>query len=291
MRKPCILSIVGILGLSLLLTGIFPGLAFTKGPGWIQDHIMDVQDMEMYDPFFVLFGQREEGVIVDYTYEEVVKLVGHSCGATASGWEITKKALEVLYPDGEIPVRGNIKVYAPGAEDEWNIGVIGEVITYLTGAAPATGFSGAEFGNGLGPYPGDPVYKRRNKMVYTDDCVGTWPPNKMVWTFERLDTNAKACIRFKYVDTPYGEMGIQEPVTPAKKMLGARIASGDTTLTEGQIDGYISWWNQRNEYVFMNTELLVVDVTDECSDPPCECPSWPPAQVRPSPSCPTPPPE
>ena len=78
---------------------------------------MDVPDMEMFEPYFVLFGQREEGRVVDYTYEEVVKLAGHSCGATSSAWEMTRQALEILYPD-ETPVRGNIMVYAPGAEDE-----------------------------------------------------------------------------------------------------------------------------------------------------------------------------
>ena len=59
---------------------------------------------------------------------------------------MTRKALEALYPDGEIPMRGQISVEAPGAEDEWFVGVFGDVITFVTGASPHTGFIGAEFG-------------------------------------------------------------------------------------------------------------------------------------------------
>jgi hypothetical protein len=274
--KACVVSFVGILSFSLLLTGFFAGPAFCGPPenkgGWIQDHIMDVQDIEMYEPFSDLFGQRELGRPVDYTYEETVKLVGHSCGATASAWEITKKALEVLYPDGEIPVRGNIKVYAPGAEDEWNIGVIGDVITYITGAAPATGFSGAWFGNGAGPYPGDPVYKRRNKMLYTDDCVGTFPPNGMIWTFERIDTDppAKVCLRFKFVDfPPLGDIGIQPPTDANWKLLGAKVASGDATPEEEEL--HTTWWNDRIVDVFNRSDELVVVLPG--------CPPWPPPEA------------
>ena len=261
--------LVGILSLCLAVTGLYGGTALCgddeeKG-GWIQEHIMAVPDMEMYEPYFVLFGQREADRIVDYTYEEVVKLAGHSCGATSSAWEMTRKALEILYPD-ETPVRGNINVYAPGAEDEWNIGVIGEVITYITGAAPHTGFSGAEFANGWPPPPntvitGDPVYKRRNKMVYTtepnDPPVPNAPnsPNAMIWRFERLDTGAEVCLSFNYG----GPMGIQPQAVPMGywQTLGARIAGGHPVSAE-EIESYITWWNDRTEYVFENADSLVV---------------------------------
>jgi hypothetical protein len=216
---------------------------------------MDVKDIEMYDPFFDLFGQRELGRPVDYSYEEALKLVGHSCGATAGGYLITKRALEALYPDEEIPVRGNIRVYAPGAEDEWNVGVIGEVITFLTGAAPKTGFSGAEFGNGLGPYPGDPVYKRRNKMVYAEEPTGQTPPNQpfVDWVFERIDTGTGVCVRFMVG----GPNGIKPPATPDQRLMGAKVASGLATPEEEA--AYIQWWNQRIEYLFANEEALVFE--------------------------------
>jgi hypothetical protein len=91
-------------------------------------------------------------------------------GATAGAFVIARKALDELYPGDEIPVRGQIKVYVPGAEDQWNLGVFGEVITYITGAAPKTGFNGSEFGQV------NDLYVRQNKMIYTDLPIPTPPP-------------------------------------------------------------------------------------------------------------------
>ena len=76
----------------------------------------------MIEPYYTIFGQSQ--VAVPYYYEEAVKLAGHSCGATAGAWIITKKALEALYPEGETPVRGQIAVEAPGAENEFPVGVL-----------------------------------------------------------------------------------------------------------------------------------------------------------------------
>jgi len=274
-EKHSVLFIVGILSLSLMFTALYDGTSFAgknnKNAHWTQKHIRKVPPIMMYEPFFSeMFAQTDRDV--PYNYEEAVKLAGHSCGATSSAWEMTRKALEILYPD-DTPVRGNIMVYAPGAENEWNIGVIGEVITYLTGAAPHTGFSGAEFGNPFPPPPapeptflGDQVYKRRNKMVYytAETSPKAWPPNKMIWKFERIDPAEEVCLRFKYVDfPPLEDIGIQPPGGPQWALLGARIANGDETLTSGEIESYITWWNVRTEDVFENSDDLVV-VLPEC---------------------------
>lgn len=247
------LYLLGILSLSFVIASLC-GNALAKDNNknahWTKKHIRKVPPIMMYEPFFSeMFDQTDKDV--PYKYEEVVKLAGHSCGATSSAWEMTRIALEILYPD-QTPVRGDISVYAPGAENEWNIGVIGEVITYITGAAPHTGFSGAEFGNGIGPFPGDQVYVRRNKMVYTEEPVGTWPPNGMIWRFVRLDTEDEVCVRFNFV----GPTGVQPPASPEWKMLGAKVASRMATPEEQE--EYITWWNDRVEYVFNNVDSLVV---------------------------------
>ena len=131
---------------------------------WDQDYITQVPPIMMIDPYFQIFGQSQ--VAVPYYYEDAVKLAGHSCGATTGAWTITRKALEALYPNGEIPVRGQIAVEAPGAEDEWFVGVFGEIITFVTGAAPKTGFIGAEFGET------NDLFVRQNKMVYPEEPTG-----------------------------------------------------------------------------------------------------------------------
>ena len=278
--------LVGILTLCLAVPGLYVGTSFAKNDGkgfagknnknahWTQKHIRKVPPIMMYEPYFSeMFDQTDRDV--PYNYEEAVKLAGHSCGATSSAWEMTRIALEILYPD-ETPVRGNIMVYAPGAEDEWNIGVIGEVITYITGAAAHTGFSGAEFAEGFThpmipeiSYPGDPIYNRRNKMVYNEGPVGTMPPNRMIWKFERIDTDEAVCLRVKFVDFPrLLDVGIKPNGSLHYKLLGAKLASPEDEtdpITEEEIEDYVWWWNARTEDVFENTDSLVV-VLDDCDD-------------------------
>lgn len=202
---------------------------------WTQEHITNVPPILMRDPFLELLGQTEEPI--PYTYEEVVKLSGHSCGATAGAWTITKKALEALYP-AETPVRGQILIHAPGAEDEWHVGVFGEVMTYITGAAPKTGFSGAEFGKG------DTLYIRRNKMTYAEEPSNT-PPPQMEWIFERADTGKKVSVK-------YNVMAVQPAATEEWTAMGVKMASGKATAEEAA--EYVKYWNERAAFVFLNTD-------------------------------------
>lgn len=205
---------------------------------WTQDYITQVPPIWMIDPYFQIFGQSQ--VAVPYTYENAVKLAGHSCGATAGAWTIARKALEVLYPDGEIPVRGQIAVEAPGAEDEWFVGVFGEVITFITGASPHTGFIGAEFGQT------NDLFVRQNKMVYRDEPSGTQPP-QMEWIFTRLDTGAKVGINFN--------LAVITPVaTPERQEMGRKMAAG--TATPEEAADYYEYWNDRAKFVFENADTL-----------------------------------
>ncbi len=209
-----------------------------EAPLWTQEYITQVPPIMMMDPYFQIFGQSQ--VAVPYTYENAVKLAGHSCGATAGAWTISRKALEVLYPNGEIPVRGQIKVEAPGAEDEWYVGVFGEIITFVTGAAPKTGFIGAEFGQT------NDLFVRQNKMIYTDEPTGTQPP-KMEWIFTRLDNGAKVSVNFNLaVITPLA--------TPERQEMGKKMAAG--TATEEEAAEYYEYWNARAKFVFENADTL-----------------------------------
>lgn len=205
---------------------------------WTQDYITQIPPIMMIDPYFQIFGQSQAAV--PYTYETAVKLAGHSCGATAGAWTITRKALEALYPNGEIPVRGQIAVEAPGAEDEWFVGVFGEVITYITGAAPKTGFIGAEFGQT------NNLFVRQNKMVYRDEPSGT-PPPQMEWIFTRLDNGAKVGVNFN--------LAVITPVaTPERQEMGKKMAAG--TATPEEAAEYYKYWNARAKFVFENADTL-----------------------------------
>jgi hypothetical protein len=205
---------------------------------WEQEYITEVPPIMMIDPYFQIFGQSQEPV--PYYYEEAVKLAGHSCGAVTGAWTIARKALEALYPEGEVPVRGQIAVEAPGAEDEWYVGVFGDVITYITGAAPKTGFIGAEFGQT------DKVFVRQNKMVYAEEPTGQLPPMRE-WIFTRLDTGKKVGVKFNLV--------VILPIpTPARTAMGKKMAAGEATAEEAA--DYIQYWNDRAKFVLDNADSL-----------------------------------
>jgi hypothetical protein len=204
---------------------------------WTQDYITQIDPIMMMEPYFAIFGQTDGAV--PYYYEEAVKLAGHSCGATAGAWTITRKALEALYPDGEIPVRGQIAVDAPGAEDEWFVGVFGEIITYITGAAPRTGFNGSDFAV-------NDLYVRQNKMVYDEAPTGEQPPMRE-WVFTRLDTGTSVGVKFNLaVITPIA--------TPERVAMGQKLAQGQATAEEAA--DYIEYWNARALFVFENADTL-----------------------------------
>lgn len=205
---------------------------------WDQAYISEVPPIMMMEPYFEIFGQSQEPV--PYYYEEAVKLAGHSCGATTGAWTITRKALEALYPDGEIPVRGQIAVEAPGAEDEWFVGVFGEIITFITGAAPKTGFIGAEFGQT------DELFVRQNKMVYAEEPTGEQPPMRE-WIFIRLDTGKRVGVKFNLaVITPLA--------TPERQEMGIKMAAGEATASEAA--EYYEYWNDRARFVLENADTL-----------------------------------
>jgi hypothetical protein len=201
---------------------------------WMVDYIDTVPAILLKEPFLELLGQTDQPI--PYTFKDVVKASGHACAAVAGAWIITRKALETLYPS-TLPVRGQITVMMPGADDEWFVGVFGQVISYITGAAPKTGFPGAEFG---------PAFKRRNLMVYSNEHKGT-PPTKMLWIFERTDTKSKVAVR-------YDLSMIKPPAAPERNELGEKVAQGLASAEE--VENWQACWNARVKFVLANADTL-----------------------------------
>ena len=206
-----------------------------NGEKWNYAYIEQVSPIMMRDPLIEMLGQTDEPM--PYYYEEAAKLSGHSCMVVAAAWTMTRLSLEQLYPNGEVPVRGQIAIQAPGAEDEWNIGVFGEVMAYITGASPKTGFSGSIFAKG------NPLTVRRNKMIYTEEPVGTAPP-KMEWIFTRTDTGQSVAVSWNIalVQPPINEKVLTEP--------GGKLASG--TASQEEAAKFIKEWNDAALYLLEN---------------------------------------
>ncbi|MGN2246621.1 FmdE family protein [Frateuria sp. GZRR35] len=92
------------------------------------------------DPLAALLGASDDGLLV-YGYADAVRLAGHSCPTVAGAWLMARAALRALYPDAPAE-RGGVSVQMGAPEQEGTTGVVGQVLTLVTGAAAANGFHG-----------------------------------------------------------------------------------------------------------------------------------------------------
>ena len=80
------------------------------------------------DPMAVVVGSMPEGSnMITINLTDVAIYSGHICPSMASGYMLTKKAMDALYPNS-IPQRGQIRVSAMAASD------LMDVASYITGA-------------------------------------------------------------------------------------------------------------------------------------------------------------
>lgn len=96
--------------------------------------------IRLRDPLADFLGASADGVL-EYTYADVVKLAGHSCPTVASAYLMVRAALYALFP-GTLPERGAVRVAMPQPAHEGVSGVMGNVISFVTGAAGEGGFHG-----------------------------------------------------------------------------------------------------------------------------------------------------
>ncbi len=99
-----------------------------------------VETISLFDPLSQVLGTFSDGKVT-FHYREIVKLAGHSCPTVGGAYLMTLRALEALYPD-TLPVRGEIEVYFKERETDGVAGVIGNVISDITGATEVSGFKG-----------------------------------------------------------------------------------------------------------------------------------------------------
>ena len=153
--------------------------------GWLKE----VKPIRFKEPLAQTLGAfREEGALLDYGLIDVIKMAGHICPTVAGAYLACQAALEKLYP-GEAPVRGEIGVTVYGEPDEGAYGVMGQVFSFLTGAAPETGFKG------LGH-----MFKRKNLLKYSSDRTGG---GAMCFKFQRLDTGRDVFVKLYNGKIPF----------------------------------------------------------------------------------------
>jgi hypothetical protein len=104
------------------------------------DFFDHVPEITLIDPLSGFLGSIEGGEVT-FTYHDIVKAAGHSCPTVSGAYLMAWHALRALY-GSEKPVRGNVRVAFNENEEEGVAGVIGNVISLITGATVFNGFKG-----------------------------------------------------------------------------------------------------------------------------------------------------
>ncbi len=156
-----------------------------------RDFLEEVSPIKFKEPLAETLGAfKEEGATLEYTFVDVIKMAGHACPTVAGAYLSCQKALEKLYHD-EIPVRGEISITVYGEPDEGVYGVMGQVFSFLTGAAPATGF------RGLGH-----KFRRKDLLKFSPDKID---PQAMCFEFRRSDNGKAVLVKFFPQQIPFSE--------------------------------------------------------------------------------------
>jgi len=100
----------------------------------------DIEKIIVFDDLSKFLGVNDNG-LVELSYLDIVKTAGHSCATVAGAYLSALKGLKVLYGD-QLPQRGQIKVELQKAPTEDNAGVVGCVLSNITGATTDFGFGG-----------------------------------------------------------------------------------------------------------------------------------------------------
>ncbi|MBA1433105.1 MAG: hypothetical protein FAF04_05840 [Epsilonproteobacteria bacterium] len=185
-----------------------------------------VASIQLQDPIADILGAFEHGAY-EISYLEVVKAAGHSCPTVAGAYLMVDAALKALYPN-ERAVRGNIKVEFAESLEEGVAGVIGNVISHITGATDKSGFKGLG-----GKFA-------RHSLMHFDAEISSSA------RFTRINTQ-------KSVDLFYDPSSV--PADPAMMPLMQKTMQGAASKEEMQQFGRL--WQERVQRIFENPEKVI----------------------------------
>ncbi|MFT5661513.1 MAG: hypothetical protein ACI9TV_002159 [Sulfurimonas sp.] len=185
-----------------------------------------IESIKVKDPLSNALGAFENGQY-EFNYIDVVKSAGHSCPTVAGAYIIALEALKSLYKD-ELAVRGNIKVEFAESMESGVAGVIGNVISQITGATDKSGFKGLQ-----GKFA-------RHSLMHFDANVDASA------RFTRLDNS-------KSVDVFYNPSSVLP--NPDMQVLMQKMAKGEASNNEVKEFGIL--WQDRVKRIFENIEMVV----------------------------------
>jgi len=136
-----------------------------------------IEPVVLQDELARFLGVNDDGII-EISYLDIVKTAGHSCGTVAGAYLSALMGLKALFGE-EIPKRGEIKVELKRAVTQENAGVVGCVLSNITGATTDYGFGGIPGGK----------FNRRGLLFYEADIDTDI-------RFTRLDTGASVGVNY-----------------------------------------------------------------------------------------------
>ncbi len=185
-----------------------------------------IETIKVKDPLSQLLGAFDTGEY-EFSYLDVVKAAGHSCPTVAGAYIMTLKALEVLYRD-EVAVRGNIRVEFKESLEEGVAGVIGNVISQITGATDKSGFKGLK---------GE--FARHSLM--------------------KFDANISSSARFTRVDSGKSVDVVYNPelIKPNPKMAQLMQKLSSESANTEEVKEFGRLWQDRVQRIFENRDSVV----------------------------------
>ncbi len=194
-----------------------------------KEFLKEVKAIEFREPLAETLGAFEDGVVLDYTFIDVIKMSGHACPTVAGAYLCCQKALEKLYPD-EIPVRGEIQVTVFGEPDEGVYGVMSQVFSFLTGAAPITGFRGLGY-----------KFKRKDLLKFVPQKID---PKALCFELRRLNNNQAVLVKFYLQEISF-------PDGNGKKMRELLEKVIWDAAKDGERKEFQKLWMERVKYILL----------------------------------------
>jgi len=137
----------------------------------------EIEKIVVYDDLTKFLGVNDDGII-EFSYADIVKVAGHSCATVSGAYLVALEGLKALYGK-ELPQRGEIKVELKRSTSEDNTGVVGSILSTITGATETYGFGGIPTGK----------YNRRELLFFEADI-------EFDVCLTRLDTNQTIGINY-----------------------------------------------------------------------------------------------
>jgi len=184
-----------------------------------------IPEINLYDDLSKFLGATKDGVIT-LSYFDITKTAGHSCATVAGAYLIALKGLKALYGD-TLPVRGEIKVELKKSPTDDNTGVVGCVLSNITGATTNYGFGGIPTGK----------YNRRELLFFNADIESDV-------CFTRLDTGKQVSINYKP----------QEVVNPMKILKSAIMPNAKIE----DIESFPQRFQEMVKTIFDNADKVIV---------------------------------